>query len=219
MAKPVPSPADDPEEPEKPPLAKPAGQYHHGNLKAALVEAAGIILEAQGLEGLSLRAVARRAGVSQTAPYRHFADREALMAAVALDGFRMLLEDLEVAAVPWGHVPREAVVQLGAAYVRFATQNPGRFRLMFGPDFADRGAHPEMDAATRALGARLGRILDNDALGMALWASIHGLATLLVEGMIDLGADETGARRVDLIPGRAEILLRALLANMADRDG
>ncbi|MCP5433541.1 MAG: TetR/AcrR family transcriptional regulator [Alphaproteobacteria bacterium] len=193
------------------PMVKPEGRYHHGNLKAALLEAAGIILETEGLEELSLRAAARRAGVSQTAPYRHFADREALLVAVAMEGFHMLAEDLDMATLPFGESPREAVVQIGAAYARFATEQPGRFRLMFGRDILNRRDYPDLVRATRIIGERLGDMLGSQALGLAVWGAMHGLAALLVEGVIDLGADVHGRERVGLVPGRVEILLRSLL--------
>ncbi|NWG45710.1 MAG: TetR/AcrR family transcriptional regulator [Alphaproteobacteria bacterium] len=134
------------------PLVKPEGKYHHGNLRAALIEAAAIILETEGLSALSLRAAARRAGVSQTAPYRHFADREALLVAVAMEGFHMLAEDLDTASLPIAGSDRETVVQIGAAYARFATAHPGRFQLMFGRDIANRRAYPDLVHASEVIG-------------------------------------------------------------------
>src|SRR5262245_65147086 len=100
--------------------------YHHGDLPPALLKAAGKILEKEGVGGLSLRELARRAGVSHNAPYRHFPDREALLAALAAEGFAML-----------GSAQREAAAAaglrgMGEAYVRFALAHPQRFRLMFG---------------------------------------------------------------------------------------
>src|ERR1700674_5400381 len=96
--------------------------YHHGDLPAALLRAAGKTLEKHGPAGLSLRAAARRAGVSHNAPYRHFPGREALLAALAAEGFAMLAERLR------GQPGRA----MGEAYVRFALEHPQRFRLMFG---------------------------------------------------------------------------------------
>src|SRR5690349_9700618 len=95
--------------------------YHHGNLRPALLRAAGKMLEKQGPAGVSLREASRRAGVSHAAPYRHFADREALLAELAAEGFEMLAEALR------GHAGRD----MGEAYVRFALEHPQRFRLMF----------------------------------------------------------------------------------------
>src|SRR5256885_13335679 len=96
--------------------------YHHRDLRAALLRAAGKRLEKQGITALSMREAARRVGVSHNAPYRHFADREALLAALAAQGFEMLGQAMR------GHAGRA----MGEAYVRFALQYPQRFRLMFG---------------------------------------------------------------------------------------
>src|SRR5215217_151305 len=95
--------------------------YHHGNLRPALLRAADKILEKEGVAALSLREAARQAGVSHNAPYRHFADRQSLLAALAAEGFELL------AAAMRGHSGKE----MGEAYVRFALEHPQRFRLMF----------------------------------------------------------------------------------------
>src|SRR5512138_2858982 len=113
--------------------------YHHGDLPAALLKAAGRTLEKQGIGALSLRETARRAGVSHNAPYRHFPDREALLVALAAEGFAMLGERLQ------GKPGRE----MGEAYVRFALEQPQRFRLMFG-GVLPLGKYPELGAAAKA---------------------------------------------------------------------
>src|SRR4051812_42489306 len=100
--------------------------YHHGDLPPALLKAAGKILEKEGLAGLSLRELARRAGVSHSAPYRHFPDRDALLAALATEGFAQLGQ----------HLAAHAGQESAAAYVRFALDNPQRFRLMFAGQIA-----------------------------------------------------------------------------------
>src|SRR5262245_4715846 len=99
--------------------------YHHGDLRAALLQAGGNLLEKEGLDALSLREVARRAGVSHNAPYRHFPDRDRLLAALAEEGFAELGRTLAEAGK---RGPRER----GEAYVGFALAHPQRFRLMFG---------------------------------------------------------------------------------------
>src|SRR5262245_1682880 len=99
-----------------------SASYHHGDLRQAVLQTAGEIIEKEGLEALSLREVARRAGVSHSAPYRHFPDRERLLAALVEEGFSMLAEALEKR-------PRR---EMGEAYVEFALAHPERFRLMFG---------------------------------------------------------------------------------------
>src|SRR5262245_59003880 len=101
-------------------------RYHHGDLPAALLQSAGKILEKQGVEGLSLRALTRQAGVSHAAPYRHFRDLESLLAALAAEGFERLGREQRAAASAGG------LRGMGEAYVRFALAHPQRFRLMFG---------------------------------------------------------------------------------------
>ena len=111
------------------------GGYHHGDLRAAVLQAAGEILETEGLSGLSLREAARRAGVSHNAPYRHFADRESLLAALAAEGFGLLAAAQREAAAKIG------LRGMGEAYVRFALAHPERFQLMFG-GVIEIGRHP-----------------------------------------------------------------------------
>ena len=100
--------------------------YHHGDLPAALLRAAGKILEKEGVEALTVRALTRRTGVSHAAPYRHFPDRDSLLAALAAEGFGMLGAAQRAAAAERG------LRGMGEAYVRFALAHPQRFRLMFG---------------------------------------------------------------------------------------
>jgi len=191
-----------------PPLKKPKGQYHHGNLRAAMIDAAAIVLENHGADELSLRETARRAGVSQTAPYRHFKNKQALLAAVAGDGFRMLLEELKSAGVPYEDDPVEAVTQMGAAYIRFATEQPGRFRLMFGRDIKNRHQYDELENVTEEIADTIGGVLPNPAMGLGLWSTMHGLAWLLIEDVADMGGGK-GA-----VTSRAEIVLRSLVTGL-----
>jgi AcrR family transcriptional regulator len=123
----------------------------------------------------------------------------------------MLAEDIERATADWHDLPEEAVAAMGAAYVRFAIDHPGRFRLMFGRDLKNRRDYPELVNATEEISERIGRILRSPPLGLAVWAAMHGLAWLLVEEVADLGSQDESQ-----IPARAEIVLRALLANIAE---
>lgn len=198
-----PSPDASPERP----LRKRQGRYHHGALRPALVALADEMLERDGVAALSLRSLARAAGVSQTAPYRHFADREALLAAVAVKGFERLKARLMAAARAARAEPDEAAVAIGGAYISFATDHPAHFRLMFGREIAGRKRHEELLAAAEDISAALGDLLDNHALGLGMWATMHGLAWLLIEDVVDLGETRNGA-----IPSRAEVVLRSLLA-------
>ena len=155
--------------------------YHHGDLQAALIRAAGNILEKEGVEALSLRAVARKAGVSHNAPYRHFPEREGLLAALAAEGFERL-----------GAAQREAAEKgglrgMGEAYVLFALQNPQRFRLMFGGRISIARHEQLREVATRtfaglsgALAARVPEAQGARDASIAAWALVHGLALLLM---------------------------------------
>jgi AcrR family transcriptional regulator len=161
--------------------------YHHGDLQSALVSAAMELLE-EGETDLSMRAVARRAGVSPAAPYRHYEDREALVSAVAAVGYRELAEEL-AAAHPSPSTP-EQLVRVAIAYVQFALTRPALFRVMFSePCKRDNN---ERVAATAAVSLYLRGIVersfpdaDAEPLGTAIWALVHGLATLHLDGKLD----------------------------------
>jgi AcrR family transcriptional regulator len=158
--------------------------YHHGDLPTSILRAAGEILEKEGLEAVTLREVARRAGVSHNAPLRHFPDREGLLAALAGEGFRELGEAQRVATETGG--PRG----LGESYVRFALAHPQRFRLMFGGRVAI-SSHPALKAAAmttfdsvvKAMAARVPGPGARDA-AVAAWSLVHGLALLLLDDRI-----------------------------------
>lgn len=181
--------------------------YHHGHLGPALRESARAILEEEGLDGLSLRSVARRAGVSHAAPYRHYASREALLADVACEGIASLRADLAQVVVAPGDRP-DRIVQIATVYLRFAMRHRGLIRLIFGPEFRNRTNFSALSEATAALADDLGRALSDPAAGLAALAAIHGLAMLILENVIDLGQQQAGW---DVIPSRASILMRSLL--------
>jgi AcrR family transcriptional regulator len=157
--------------------------YHHGNLRKAVLKAAGKLIETEGLAGLSVREAARGAGVSHNAPYRHYPDRDALLAALATEGFTELQESLE------GRSGRE----LGEAYVCFALAHPQRFRLMFGGLIApDR--HPEVRVQALAMrerfsGAFAGLGPEAQFAAAAAWSLVHGLAHLILDGHLDRSED------------------------------
>ena len=186
-------------------------RYHHGNLRSALLESARGILE-EGASDLSLRAVARRAGVSHAAPYRHFPNHEALLVELAKEGFVELREELVAAAGQKG-VESDRIANIGAAYMRFAAKRPALARLMFGPQLPNRDSFPELTAAADAIGNEIGNALHDNALGLAVWAAVHGLAMLILDNVIDLGQRKSG---LDVLPSRAEILLRSLFSVQRD---
>ena len=170
-------------------------RYHHGDLRNALLQAAGALLRTGGIEAVSLREAARAAGVSHNAPYRHFPSREALLAALAAEGFRALRARVENA----GGMRLSA---LGRAYVAFAVEERALFLLMFGSGL-DRAAFPEVAEAGRAALA----VLDRAASGresaegtvsagtLRAWALAHGLAHLVADGL--LSADDAARALAD----------------------
>jgi AcrR family transcriptional regulator len=184
------------------------GAYHHGDLRNALLGAARDILEAEGLGALSLRAVARRVGVSHAAPYRHFPNHEALLAELAIEGFTELREGLVAAGAAPG-IQSDKITGIGGAYMRFTARRPALARLMFGPQMPNRGAFPALGEAADAIGAEIGKAVDDSVLGLAVWGCVHGVAMLVLEDVIDLGQRRAG---LDVLPTRAEILLRSLLS-------
>lgn len=159
--------------------------YHHGDLRAALLDAADVLLDQGGDGAVSLREAARVAGVSPTAAYRHFADKEALLAALALRGFEAFGAAMATAVADGEASPQVAPqVARGRAYIRFALARPGRFRLMFGPLLARSAAHPALCVASRQafLGLQA-HAKDGDA-ALRNWAMVHGLAHLLLDQAI-----------------------------------
>ncbi|MGW1840543.1 TetR/AcrR family transcriptional regulator [Streptomyces sp. NPDC002067] len=177
-----------------------SGSYHHGDLRAACLSAARELLEEGGGAGLSLRAVARRAGVSATAPYRHFQDRDALVSAVAAEGYRELATSLAAAHPAPATADDLAVVAV--AYVRFAIEHPALFRAMFAepcdPDNEERVLATTviteyvLDIVRRAFPAAE----PVDALATAVWALVHGLAFLHLDGKLDTSTPEIVAGQV-----------------------
>jgi AcrR family transcriptional regulator len=173
--------------------------YHHGDLRAECVRAAVELLEESGEAALSLRAVARRAGVSPAAPYRHYADREALVSAVAAVGYRELAGRL--AAAHPSPSTAEQLASAAVAYVQFALDRPALFRIMFSEP-CDRD-NDERVAATAAVSQYLRDIVerafpdaDAEALATAIWALVHGLAFLHLDGKLDTPTPSAVADRV-----------------------
>ncbi|MEU3628294.1 TetR family transcriptional regulator [Amycolatopsis coloradensis] len=180
--------------------------YHHGDLRASLLTTAMRMLEAG--EPFSLRAVAREAGVSATAPYRHFADRDALESALAAQGLRDLKTDLAQGR----ELPASAadLAELAVAYVDFAQRRPALFRLMFG-NACDTGSEERVQAAAdihdllRLAMAQVFPETGSEALASAGWALAHGLAYLFLDGKLP-------AKSKDEIDGHVRAAFTAILA-------
>ena len=174
---------------------KPERPYHHGNLRRGLLDEALATIRTDGVDGLTLREIGARLGVSRTALYRHFADKRALLTAVATEGFRMLREQL-VTAWEDGGRGHAAFESMGMAYIRFAAANPAHYRVMFGGFVDPKACDPKL--TTEAAGAfqalvdalaalqRDGVVRDDETVLMArhVWAVVHGIAMLGIDGQL-----------------------------------
>jgi AcrR family transcriptional regulator len=190
---------------------KRGASYHHGDLRAALVQAARAILETQGLAALSLRGAARAAGVSPAAPYHHFSDKQALLDAVAAQGFDALTSAMEKRMAkkidPTGRLDAS-----GVGYVTFALENPALFRQMFGSGEQQSSANARLrEARDRSYSVLQAAVAATSPGGSAnpfvclrLWALVHGIATLILEGCVkpaDYGLKGGEALAVHLLGG------------------
>jgi AcrR family transcriptional regulator len=171
------------------------GRYHHGDLRAALVAVAIELIAERGVRDFSLAEASRRIGVAPSAPYAHFADRDELLAAVAVHGLRLFQKSLE-SALARAPAPTERLAAMARAYVRFAASHEPLFRVHFEQDF-DKQRHPELAAAEEpiedAFRASVRAVCGSadaaaeEALAAAVEAVAHGHATLLLDGRFGRG--------------------------------
>jgi AcrR family transcriptional regulator len=182
-------------------LKKPRDQYHHGDLRRALIQAAVRTTQKHGFAALTLRAVGDELGVSRSALYRHFADKSALLTAVASEGFVMLRAAL-LEAWEGGGKGQTGFDQMGVAYVRFAIAHPWHYRVMFGGGFELNTTDEELlKAGSAAFAALVDALVEQQAEGSVfpddpqaqanfVWAAVHGLAMLAIDGNLEhQGAD------------------------------
>jgi AcrR family transcriptional regulator len=161
--------------------------YHHGNLREALLEAALVLLKEEGLESLTLREVARRAGVSPGAPYHHFKDKAELVQALAQRSLETL-DHLSREAVQDKTTPTEKLHAVGLAYVTYAVGHPAEFRLMFRPEMGSPLEFPDPKTAPvfRVLLSVIATSSANEqqqlTTAISAWSLVHGLAVLLIDG-------------------------------------
>lgn len=169
--------------------------YHHGDLRRALLDATLRLTGERGAAAVTWREVARMAGVSQTAPYRHFADKEAILIAASEEGFELLHQAL--AAASSLREPKRRIVELGAAYVHFAVTHPSHLRLMFGQGSPAKAAAGSLQARARdayqlvlaAVKAWQPKCQDPHAMTVQIWAICHGMAIITIERQLGLEAD------------------------------
>src|SRR5918999_37846 len=185
--------------------------YHHGNLRRALLDAGLDLLAERGVDGFTLREVARRAGVSHAAPSHHFGDRGGLVRAIVAESFTLLGSALAEAASAAGDDPIDRIAAMGLAYVDFALDNPERYRLMFRTELSQAGTSEAPTDADAAGGGAFATLMaavqdaadrgllregvDAGAAAVTAWASVHGLASLILEGAIGIRADQRGRAR------------------------
>jgi AcrR family transcriptional regulator len=178
-----------------------ARAYHHGDLRAALLDEAAAMIAEGGAASVTMRALGQRLGVSRAAAYRHFADKGELLVGVAAAGFGRLRDRLRTVDADAPRSSVERVRRMGEEYVRFALENPAHYRLMYGKEALGRQEHPELREAGSALFEQLVDVIqayqrsggikreDPRALAYVAWSAVHGLASLLVDGQIQ-GADD-----------------------------
>jgi AcrR family transcriptional regulator len=192
--------------------------YHHGDLRRALLDQALALAAERGPAALTLREAARRAGVTEAAPYRHFRSKEALVAALAEEGFAALLARVRRALA---RAPDQAAARLsalGVAYLRFALERPAHFRVMFGRDLArSHGFRTVGELAQSCFGELMREVSRAQAAGavagrdprpaaLALWSALHGLASLQADGLLE---------RQGLARGRgADALARGVVSSL-----
>lgn len=177
--------------------------YHHGDLRGSLLDAARETLEQKGANVLSLRELARRTGVSHAAPYRHFANREGLLVALAAEGFNELARRMRAEGGKG-----QALLAMGQAYVDFAVTNPSLYKLMFGPELDRKKPELLAEAAGGAFELLQGRTAtgSNDRSGtIAAWSLVHGLSQILIDRLL---ADEL------LVPEQLPALVESVLGHL-----
>ncbi|MBG0788331.1 MAG: TetR/AcrR family transcriptional regulator, partial [Anaerolineaceae bacterium] len=170
--------------------------YHHGDLKNALIQAGVQILSKEGISGLSLRKVARQAGVSHAAPYAHFADKQALIAAISTEGYKQLYSRIAQVHKDYTGDPAKLLIEIAWAYIDFGLNEPDQFKLMFSSVLEMEKEYPEFvlysqktfSQIINVIGAcQKARILrqgPSDLTAVSIWSAVHGLVMLYLEGQI-----------------------------------
>ena len=170
--------------------------YHHGDLKNALIKAGVKILTKEGVSGLSLRKVAKQAGVSHAAPYSHFADKQALIAAISTEGFKQLYEQIASVLEANSQKPSTLLLETARTYIQFAMKEPDRFKLMFSSVIEKEKDYPEFVETSYENFQQLVSVVEtcqqagllkpgpSDLMAVSVWSSVHGMIMLILEGQV-----------------------------------
>lgn len=169
-------------------------KYHHGDLKNTLIQAGVEILSEEGVGALSLRKVAQKAGVSHNAPYFHFADKQALIAAISTEGYRILYEQLVIIRETYQADPRRQLVEASFMYLRFAQTQSAHFKVTFSNAVEREDAYPALVEMADNLLGELIKIVDAcqkagvlhpapvGAMAVSVWSAVHGFTSLFIDG-------------------------------------
>jgi AcrR family transcriptional regulator len=174
----------------------PPKKYHHGDLENALIQAGVEILSKEGIDGLSLRNVAKRAGVSHSAPYAHFKDRQSLIAAISTEGFKQLYAELDAAILAHADDPQQQLVEGAWVYVQFAMDHTDTFKIMFSGVLEKEKEYPAFVEVSRKTFERVIDVIracqeagilrpaPAEVMAVSVWGQVHGVISLALEGQI-----------------------------------
>jgi AcrR family transcriptional regulator len=200
-------------------------KYHHGDLKNALIRAGIEILSEEGLHALSLRKVAQRAGVSHAAPYAHFKDKQALIAAISTEGYCELFDCLASAVKQYHREPARQLVEAAWAYVQFALREPAHFKITLSGVVEKEQDYPALVEMThRAFGllievtetcqrAGILKLGPPDQVAVSVWSLVHGFTSLVLEGQISSAWEDRLTLREMLVFSLDQITLVSLEAS------
>jgi len=202
-------------------------KYHHGDLRNTLMAIATELLITKGIHTLSLRKIAQKAGVSHNAPYMHFADKEAVLAAIALEGFRLLSEEIEVAIAVAGDNIRQQLLALSHAYVKFAIAHPNHIQVMFCA--YDEAKYPDLCEASQLalnrlltivqMGQENGSLVKGNAYEVtkSIWAMVHGIAAISIAYKTSIMLPEKNTTE-DAVSAMVNLLFDGISRHSNERD-
>jgi len=206
----------------------PEKNYHHGDLKNALIQAGIKILADDGINGLSLRKVARQAGVTHSAPYAHFTDKQELIAAISTDGYKKIYERIVMVKEKYPDDPLRQLIETGWAYVQFGFEEPDHFKITFSASVEREREHPELVEATGTTFNEFKQLIircqaagfidqgEPDLVAVTLWGMVHGFVNLIQGGMISHTVTDRYSSRKMLILSINRVLKKPLTNDPAN---